>query len=907
MSNTTELQELDTCGCCESALPPRSQHNNAPGQPEIAYRIGRYSSFMRRMLERVPFQAIPDGPNIGRRPLAGLVTGGNQDPAVAMLDAWASSLDVLTFYQERIANEGYLRTAAERRSVLELARTIGYELNPGVAASTHLVFTVESALGNTTDVTVPIGTKVQNVPVTQTLPQTFETVEEIEARADLNVLYARRTKLQQLTSSSTGVYLKGVATLLQTGDTLLIVGYGRRGTSSGAQASQEWYAVTVTSITINAREGYTYVSWGNTLLALTGKNYYLTDPQVFAMRQRAALFGHNAPDWKSMSQSIKDAYDNGTDWPNMTMAANAPFDLDIAYPKMYGGGWIIVTGITSTGTTATRLYNITSASTITKAEFTISGRVTRIVHDNNEAIEFRRRDTLVFGQSEQLELVEPPDTDFVDGLTLELANVAQRLEVGRKVVISGRRGRVKINTGGISITYVGPDQIPVSKTLEQGEILTVLQRVNAGGGMSLTLQRRDGFIGTAPFSSATTVLEPYPADPDSPVLSGVYTISLNSSTLEHTTIGLNQPLFAVLDRASVEVYGNVAYATHGETVAEVLGSGDGSRTNQAFSLKKPPLTYVPAATASGNKTTLELRVNGVRWSEVPFLFGRGTREQIYMVRMNNDGVTSVVFGDGKNGVRLPTGLENVTAVYRSGIGPDGDVESNTLTLLQTRPLGIRSVNNPLPAGGSAPPERIEQARSNAPRTVLTFDRVVSLNDFESFARGFAGIGKAQGTLVWSGNHRIVYLTVGGTSGAEALAVTRTNLLTALATLQDPIVQVEVGTYDKVTFNVAVKLAIDDRYIEQDVKDAARAALIDAFSFDKRAFGQRVTVAEVMGVLQKVPGVIGVDVDALYTPYTANNQGDVLTAGIAHIKDGQLKPAQLLLINPAGITITKMVG
>ena len=48
--------------------------------------------------------------------------------------ACACVADVLGFYQERIANEGYLRTATERRSVLELARTIGYELKPGVAA-----------------------------------------------------------------------------------------------------------------------------------------------------------------------------------------------------------------------------------------------------------------------------------------------------------------------------------------------------------------------------------------------------------------------------------------------------------------------------------------------------------------------------------------------------------------------------------------------------------------------------------------------------------------------------------------------------------------------------------------------------------------------------------------------------
>jgi len=63
-----------------------------------------------------------------------LKTRDPSDPAIALLDSWALVADVLSFYQERIANEGYLRTALERRSVLELARLIGYQLRPGVAA-----------------------------------------------------------------------------------------------------------------------------------------------------------------------------------------------------------------------------------------------------------------------------------------------------------------------------------------------------------------------------------------------------------------------------------------------------------------------------------------------------------------------------------------------------------------------------------------------------------------------------------------------------------------------------------------------------------------------------------------------------------------------------------------------------
>ena len=90
-----------------------------------------------------------------------------------------ASADVLTFYQERIANEGFLRTATERRSILELARLIGYELNPGVAASVYLAYHGRHRAGRTRAVVVAAGTQVQSVPGQDELPQTFETSADL--------------------------------------------------------------------------------------------------------------------------------------------------------------------------------------------------------------------------------------------------------------------------------------------------------------------------------------------------------------------------------------------------------------------------------------------------------------------------------------------------------------------------------------------------------------------------------------------------------------------------------------------------------------------------------------------------------------------------------------------------------
>jgi predicted phage baseplate assembly protein len=135
-----------------------------------------------------------------------------------------------------------------------------------------------------------------------------------------------------------------------------------------------------------------------------------------------------------------------------------------------------------------------------------------------------------------------------------------------------------------------------------------------------------------------------------------------------------------------------------------------------------------------------------------------------VVRIADDGTATVIFGDGKQGARLPTGQENVTATYRVGIGQVGEVGAGALTLLKTRPLGVRGVTNPAAAGGAEDPETLDSARTNAPQTVLTLDRIVSLQDFTDFANAFAGVGKAQAVAIREGERLLIHLTIADASG-----------------------------------------------------------------------------------------------------------------------------------------------
>jgi predicted phage baseplate assembly protein len=345
-------------------------------------------------------------------------------------------------------------------------------------------------------------------------------------------------------------------------------------------------------------------------------------------------------------------------------------------------------------------------------------------------------------------------------------------------------------------------------------------------------------------------------------------------------------------------------------VTEVLGSGDASRSNQRFALRRPPLTHVTGG-AGGARSTLDLRVNDVLWDQVASLYPAGPRDQAYVVRIDDDQVATVVFGDGERGSRPGTGSENITATYRSGIGVAGQVPADSLTLLQTRPPGVRSVTNPVAASGAADPETLADARLNAPLTVLAMGRIVSLRDYEDFAAGFAGIGKAQAVEIREGERSLVHVTVAGSDGGPVSPSSELilALIDEVEAASDPTRRVQIDSFQLVYFHVSATIRVDPRHRAEAVIDAVRATLRATFSFARRAFGTPVTAAEVVTAIQAVAGVEAVDLDSLFRVDDAADPppatlSTIISAERARAVGASVRPAQLLVINPFGIVISE---
>jgi Baseplate J-like protein len=330
----------------------------------------------------------------------------------------------------------------------------------------------------------------------------------------------------------------------------------------------------------------------------------------------------------------------------------------------------------------------------------------------------------------------------------------------------------------------------------------------------------------------------------------------------HSTLVLANDLAYCYRRETVEIYANVARATHGETRSEVLGSGDGSKALQRFGLKQSPLTYVAAATPSGAESTLEVFVNDVRWHEAERLAGLERADRRFITQTDDQDEVTLVFGDGERGARLPTGVENVRAVYRTGIGKVGNAAERQISQLATRPLGLKGVINPLPATGGADREGRDQARRNAPLAVMALDRLVSVRDYADFARTFAGIGKASAARLSDGRRQLVHLTI---AGAGDITIAKNSdlyrkLVQALRQFGDPHQPLRVEVRELIVLIVSARVRVLPDYQWEKVEPKIRAALLDTFGFERRELGQDALLSEVIGTVQKVPGVAYIDVD-----------------------------------------------
>ncbi|MFP5391139.1 MAG: baseplate J/gp47 family protein [Gammaproteobacteria bacterium] len=301
----------------------------------------------------------------------------------------------------------------------------------------------------------------------------------------------------------------------------------------------------------------------------------------------------------------------------------------------------------------------------------------------------------------------------------------------------------------------------------------------------------------------------------------------------------------------LRVLTNKVNLSRGKSVGqEVLGVGNASTPGQSFTLAKGPLTYLAAG--DGYRSTLRVYVNGVEWHEVPNFYGQAPDATVFVTFEDDEQKTHVQFGDWVNGSGLPSGAQ-VTAWYRIESGAE-PVPAGGLSVIARPAPGVTAVRHPTPSIPGADPDQPAHIRRDAPRSILTFGRAISADDYDAIAARAPGVARVRSYFAWNAEEQraTVKLYVGDTPAALTAAKN------ALRLAADPNRRITVLAATPVPAALFMQVRVTPDRVPQDVAQALREALSEPdtglFGANRLGIGESIYFSQLSAASLAVPGV-----------------------------------------------------
>jgi hypothetical protein len=350
------------------------------------------------------------------------------------------------------------------------------------------------------------------------------------------------------------------------------------------------------------------------------------------------------------------------------------------------------------------------------------------------------------------------------------------------------------------------------------------------------------FTGTvSPFAAVTgtaTVLT-VPSPTTLTVLIGSSTVSTAATTGTITGVGGATP-----GQANVT-------ATQGVTVTdEIVTYSSTGEPNQVYQLKAYPVI----------ESTVSVTVDYVFYERTQYLIDFPGSTPAFAVFTDADDISFIEFGDNIGGKIPPLG-KIIRATYRVGGGAEGNVTAGTLTeILNLNESGL-SVTNTGAAGGGADAETTDSIKINAPISLKSLNRAVSLNDYSSLALQVSGVAKAN-SKAETYSSVILYMAPFGNRGVEADNVTPTYTFNVLKKIVATYLQGKAPANTSLTIappsyvpvDITLDLTVLPQYRQLNVKSAVLAALAEILTFDNVLLSDRISLQYLMRIIANVPGV-----------------------------------------------------
>lgn len=790
-----------------------------------------------------------------RRAIEGAEEG---DVARTFMELSALLGHVLAVYQRTYAQEAFISTAVAAASLVRHARRLAYDPSPGLAANGHVVLVAKEG----TDGTVERRLSLASVPLGEIRAQDYESDGDLVVDARLNELEpVEAYSSAHVAATAREVRLDGAGHGIEAGDTVALVG-------------THWRGFVVAAVT-EAEDGTsTTVELDDTVGADIDPTVAPAPRLLAHPRLRLRPFAADADPALFPPSAVKSA--GGTSLASTTV----PFprwwyEVQRADGSGYQAADVYLSEALAKPLTGRHVLRSDGASL---AVFSVSAEIDAGVTLRRQAEITFPINTVTLTQSgntwtSQVTTAAQPGKQVVDSHT---SGSVTAIQVKNQVGAIANRDEHPVPAEWMTdwaIDLPLAESEPSTDELEDHfDLPGVLEPLRPGRPLVFSNRAE----------TVAQVVAVRRAQPDR--VKGVTTV-----WWDPVGPAPEQPWLL----GDLKVFGNVAPVSHGRTVEDTLGGSDGVTPFQRFPLDRTPLTVLPGV--AGGEPALEVRVDDVLWTRVADFGASGPDDRHYRSVTDEVGVTTIVFGDGHHGAVPPSGKKNVRAVYRVGLGVEGDVEAGRLTRLKRAHPLLDRVANLTPVAGGAEPAGQEEIRSQATRWIRTFDRAVSVSDLADLALLMPGV--ARSAARWDGVGAVVVVATATGSPPPAMDAVREFLdarrdVTVPLSLPDPQAR---------ELTISVELEPDPAYFVEAVKDSIRNALHGddeddpgLFTFAARGLGQPAYLSEVYARLEALPGVVGVRITKF------ESRGEALADVVpAEVHEWLSLPPNELAINVAG--------
>jgi len=813
----------------EYALPIKIY--NRPGLDRIRYRIGKYSQFRQYIMEKLDKSEA----------LNGWTHRSSEDPALALLEGACVLGDILTFYQELYANEAFIRTAREKESIADLIRLLGYQISPGLGGTSTFLLEVKGNKPVTLPANLPIKAELEGMEQ----PVIFETMEEFICYPSLNKFHFYAPTINEKISQDTREFYidnaeagwgdKDKEPELKAGDKILI---GDLNNTDPTEIKNSEIIIIDSVRQVVGRTVFTIKG----RLKPENQSYFVIG---YILKEVYRHFGYDSPpeDGVPLLEEIGNATGDKKEFP-----------LDFEVQDLAIGSTIIVNGF------------------FTPTPIIVTFRQ---AHDGDEG--------------HWLTLIRNVNNIRLDNYKYPKNSTSVPILSGATSIICLNN---EIKSNDISSDQISCYDIRLIQFHEtSGRRLTIksMWKTPNEKGSKFNLYGLDSNIVDKLKGRNLTIVS---NKKEPTTITNVTVININRSPnslqveidkeLDYTDFPLENP--------TLEVFGNPVLANQGESQSEVLDAGDGRKEFQTFSLSKSPLTHFNSPKDTPPEVPeLKVYVNNQLWKRVSSFFDKKPEDQIYIVRQDGTEKSWIQFGDGKTGSRLPSGIDNVLAKYRTGIGASGKLKSETKIKALEKSDQIENINLYEQVYGGTKSENEMKAKEAGPSKIMSLGRLVSLNDYEFEALSVSGVIKASANLMLTCKVPQIVVNVivddnndanGGNGEGDTDKGIPKDLDKILHDydrcrgMQRYPIDIRLGKFQYVYLEV--DYGLDARFLKEIVEKEIYNALgvfrkeekdlnsTGLFGVKQREFGQDEYASKVEGLVQNINGVLWARVKSMYS-------------------------------------------